>query len=546
MQFVSKVGVSLLVLMMIAQCSGATAQETKVKTGLDLLREGKFALAHTKLQSELTLEKNEVKRARLLDRQGQALEAQGKFDRAQKLFTQSMELRKNSGTKQDDLEDARSYLNLGRLYLKLGNFQKADGYLNRSLETAHNIGLIKGGSIVSEAKRFISELHIARGNSLEASTMSNEAIALRRERSTKEAYAQKMAECLTSVAHAELSMGSHSKALVAAETAIAVGDSADRKNRTGLAERLETLAEVHIASGSGSRANEPANRTWELRKSELGSKHPAVARSLLLCGHSYLQLKDYKRAEKCYRDSFEIASITLGDKHPQVAAALMGLASVRLAQGRVQESQNDYHRAMSIYASIYGANHQVVAFHKKLYKDLLWQTDYWQEALSLPDTTNSTSVRSAANLDGTLLAASIAGIEPPKTSGPMMGAKQIFIAVSILCAILFATACVLIIPTILASLVGNNWTPSEGFTPPTHLGNRTNYSPTDDDAAVFGKKPQPKRVTKEQELISFEPPSNEKKLPQTPLGTSKLGKKTQKDFIPRWNTNNDNNVERWW
>ncbi len=548
MHVFSKLSVSVIALMLVCQ-SNAIANESKIKTGLDLLREGKFSQAHGKLSKELSAEKDEVKRARLLDRLGLVMEHQGNFEKAQRLFSQSMQLRKQSQEKQDDLEDARSYLNLGRLYLKLGNLQKADGYLTRALETSQNVGLIKGGSIVSESQRFLAELHLAQGNKMEAHAMSNAAASGRRERSTKEVYAQKMAECLTSVARAEIAMGSNSKALVAAESAIAIGDSADRKNRIGLADRLEALAEVHIASGSGSNANEPANRTWELRKKELGSKHPSVARSLLLCGHSYMQLRDYGRAEKCYLESFEISNITLGDKHPQVAAALMSLACVHLAQGRLQESQNDYNRAIKAYVSIYGANHQVVAFHQKMYKDLLWQTEYFQEALTLPSTSDTQTIRSAANLDGTLLAASITGIEPPASNTQLMSAKHVLIAVGFLCAVLLATACVLIVPSILASVVGNSWTPSETGGVAANLAKSNRYTDNTLDTVTFGK-PAIKR-TKEHEIISFTPDGNNQPVgssnqrKSTELGTSKLGKKTQKDFHPRWTAEADNHVEKW-
>ncbi len=559
MHLVSKVCVPIIVGMLVSQCSSAIASDSATKSGLDLLREGQFGAAHTKLSNELSNEKDLLKRARLLDRLGQVAEHQGKFDKALKQFTQSSQLRKEyrdhqvadedvARIREADIEDSRSFLNLGRLYLKQGNLRKADGYLNRALSTANNVGLLKGGSIVSESQRYLAELHLAQGNTMEAYNLSNTAASLRRERSKKEAYMQKMAECLTTVARSELSMGSNSKALIAAESAIAIGDTADRKNRIGLAERLETLAEVHIASGSGSAANEPANRTWELRKKELGSKHPSVARSLLLCGHSYLQLKDYGRAEKCYRECFELSNITLGDKHPQVAAALMSLACVRLAQGRLEESQNDYHRAMATYASIYGADHQVVTFHQKLYKDLLWQTEYWQEALSMPISADSKAVRSAANLDGTLLAASIVGIDPPASNTRNMSAKHILVAVSLLFAILFATACVLLVPSLLATIVGNTWTPSD-----SSRGNTT------------GLTSNLSKNTKEYETISFAPESsnsvdqNNKNGSQTTatnvgqstnigssrnLGSSKIGKRTQKDFIPRW-TSEENKVERW-
>lgn len=583
MHVVSKVCFPLVIGMLLVHCGSAIASDTKIKTGLDLLREGKFAEAHVKLSNELTVEKDTLRRARLLDRLGQVMEHQGKYDKALKLFTQSLDLRKQSRThktetenvdsvREADAEDSRSFLNLGRLYLKQGNLQKADGYLNRALSTANNVGLLKGGSIVSESQRYLAELHLLQGNKMEAYNLSNTAASLRRERSKKEAYAQKMAECLTTLARSELAIGSNSKALVAAESAIAIGDPADRKNRVGLADRLETLAEVHIASARGSAANEPANRTWELRKRELGSKHPSVARSLLLCGHSYMQLRDYGRAEKCYRESFELSTITLADKHPQVAAALMSLACVRLAQGRVQESQNDYNRAMSIYASIYGDNHQVVAFHQKLYKDLMWQTEYWQEALSMPISGDSKALRSAANLDGTLLAASIAGVEPPATNNRNMTGKHIVIAVALLCSILLATACVLFVPSLLATLIGNTWKPSDSSSGNTasltpNLRKRNDYSSIDMTPSTVGK-PQAMRSTKEYETISFAPDTSNSGQQSNQsgsgsveststntgkssnigssrnLGTSKIGKKTQKDFIPRW-TAEENNVERW-
>jgi len=76
---------------------------------------------------------------------------------------------------------------------------------------------------------------------------------------------------------------------------------------------------------------------------------------------------------------------SLGPIHPNVAETLHELAKLCHAQGRGEEAEPLFRRALSIRKQVLGAKHPAIAATLEAYADLLHKTGRETEAISLEE-----------------------------------------------------------------------------------------------------------------------------------------------------------------
>jgi tetratricopeptide (TPR) repeat protein len=99
---------------------------------------------------------------------------------------------------------------------------------------------------------------------------------------------------------------------------------------------------------------------------------PYTATSINNLASLYLYQKKYKKAEKLIRYLFEIRVTSLGPRDESVAHSLVALSHVFILQGRLDEAEMPYWKALQIYTNALGRQHPyVVSTLERL--GALWQ-----------------------------------------------------------------------------------------------------------------------------------------------------------------------------
>ena len=95
----------------------------------------------------------------------------------------------------------------------------------------------------------------------------------------------------------------------------------------------------------------------KITEKALGPDHPSVSTTLNnLAGLLESQGK-YEEAEPLYRRALKIYEKALGPDHPSVATTLNNLATLYKSQGKYEEAEPLYRRALKIIKEKLGENH---------------------------------------------------------------------------------------------------------------------------------------------------------------------------------------------
>jgi len=118
----------------------------------------------------------------------------------------------------------------------------------------------------------------------------------------------------------------------------------------------------------------------ETAEAEFGAEDVKTATALNNLAVSYRVQGRYDEAEPLYRRALEISEKTLGAEHPDVATSLNNLAGLLQATGRYDGAEPLFHRALEIGEKTLGAEHPDVATSLNNLAFLLEATGQYEEA----------------------------------------------------------------------------------------------------------------------------------------------------------------------
>jgi Tfp pilus assembly protein PilF len=124
---------------------------------------------------------------------------------------------------------------------------------------------------------------------------------------------------------------------------------------------------------------EPALETAEA----FGPQDPRLATSLNELALLYRHQGRYEEAEPLYKRALAIREKALGPDHPRVATVLNNLGTLYYAQDRYAEAEPLIKRALAIYEKALGADHPRVAALLENYAALLRKTGRGAEATKM-------------------------------------------------------------------------------------------------------------------------------------------------------------------
>jgi eukaryotic-like serine/threonine-protein kinase len=249
---------------------------------------------------------------------------------------------------------------LGRVYRRLGVFDKAQGLLEQALIVGQRV---YGAEHVRLAQTLndLGALLTDKGDYAAAARSLEQALSMRRK--------------LLGPEHADVAVTLVELGRVYQD--LGLTERADPLLRESLAVRRKTLGDAHretavslnaVASvlrlnGDLSGAEALLRQSLELNRKTRGEYHPNTGTSLHDLGVVAASRGDYPAAESLFRQALVIHRRALGDNHPVVATTLNSLSRVLVGEGRPNEAASALEAALAIARPALGHDHQLVAIY---------------------------------------------------------------------------------------------------------------------------------------------------------------------------------------
>ena len=248
----------------------------------------------------------------------------------------------------------------GRLYRRLGVYDKAQPLLEQALASGH----AAFGPEHVELAQILHDLGVVladKGDYVGAAQRLEEALAMRRRLLGNEQA--DVAVTLSELGRVYQDLGFNQRAEPLQREALRVrrkvlGDE-DRETAVSLSD----LASVLRLNGDLSGAEALLRESLETNRKTRGDIHPNTSSTLHDLALIAVARHDYAGAEAMLRQALGIARKTLGDQHPVVATTLNSLSHVLVAQGRREEAAAALEEALAIARPALGPDHPLVAIY---------------------------------------------------------------------------------------------------------------------------------------------------------------------------------------
>ena len=260
--------------------------------------------------SEATNGQNETT-AKAYNNIGNVYRKLGDYDKALEYHFKALEIRK-SLLRENNSDTAMSYINIGAVYDELGDYDKALEYDFKALEIY---------------KAVLGENH-------PDTAMSYNNIGI-----------------VYSI------LGDYGKALEYHFKSLEIQKVVLGENHPETAGSYNNIGLDQYKLGDYDKALEYYNKALKIRKDVLGEKHPNTANSYDNIGIVYGDLGDYDKALECQFKALEIRKVVLGENHPENAGSYNNIGNVYANLGDYNKALEYYNKAFGIYIAVLGESH---------------------------------------------------------------------------------------------------------------------------------------------------------------------------------------------
>lgn len=261
----------------------------------------------------------------------------------------------------DAAGQADLYATLGRVYQKLGRFERADTMLQAALAAHTNAG--NGDSLTrAELLLTLGDLRIDQAllRSADTALMQASALVAPRVATLDDKAALLNARILGTIGRRQEEQGLYDSATVTLQQAVAryPASDPDPSERVSL---LGELANVHFYAGRYTESDSLNRLVLAAQLARSGERHPAVAEVYINLGATEFERGRFAAAERWYRKAIDIDSAYYGAAHFRTAAHLSMLGRSLVSQERYDEATRVLQRALAIQQATFGSAHPRVA-----------------------------------------------------------------------------------------------------------------------------------------------------------------------------------------
>jgi eukaryotic-like serine/threonine-protein kinase len=250
---------------------------------------------------------------------------------------------------------------MGRIYQRLGHYDKARSLLEKALAVGHH----SSGAENERVAQSLNELGVllrAKGDLASAAPVLEEALAMRRRVLGREH--KDVAVTLVELGRVcgDLNNDERAEALFRESLAIRRKVLGEEDHETAVS--LTDLAHVMRRRGDLSRAESLFRQSLPIFRKTRGEDHPHVATIVNNLGLIAADRGNFREAESLFREALAMRRRRLGDKHIDVASGLINLSRALLEQGRSEEAASVLREGLEIAQPAVGNDHPLIAFGK--------------------------------------------------------------------------------------------------------------------------------------------------------------------------------------
>jgi tetratricopeptide (TPR) repeat protein len=212
---------------------------------------------------------------------------------------------------QDEIDpDSKEWYRLGKLLLKIGQFDKAQQVYEVLLDQATN-DIDKAISY-----HYIGWAKDGKGEYEEALSYYEKALKIR-QRSLPPNHPD-LAMSYNNIGLVYYNMGDYPKALSSYEKALEIQQQSLPPNHPHLAASYSNIGNAYKSMDEYSKALSSHEKALEIRQQSLPPNHPELANSYNNIGATYENMRDYSKARSFYERAVQIAQQSLPSNHPDL------------------------------------------------------------------------------------------------------------------------------------------------------------------------------------------------------------------------------------
>ena len=322
---------------------------------------GDYAAGLTAYARALNLARTDRERARMAAKMAGIQVRIGEHEKALKNCLEALPLVEGEGVE----EEAAVLAQIGMLYFRRGEYDRALEYHRRSLAIQEKIGDPAG---LAGSLHTIGFMHHDRGDYDKALEYYGRALAI----SERIGHLQFLANHLHHIGYVHYSRGDYDKALAYFGRALAIREKIG--DPAALAASLHSIGDVHYSRGDYDKALEYLGRAVPI--SEGIGDLQLLANNLSCIGNVHRDLEDYDKALEHYGRGLAIGE-KVGDL-VRIAEASTGLAETSIRKGDLLNAERHCERALSVATQV-GSKENIGAAKRVRGMLLRWR-ERWEES----------------------------------------------------------------------------------------------------------------------------------------------------------------------
>jgi len=291
-------------------------------------------------------------------RLGKLLIKLGQYDKAHELYELLLEQTDDQG------QQAHLYNMLGTVYKHQGNNLQALRYYKKSLEMKQAMSTLRRPIFIQSYISIANVCHLM-GKHSQALEFYEKCLKLLEKRSTESLVT--LCNIYGGIGSTYFHMKDCSKALTYFEKALDIAKKKLPEYHPTLAACYNNVALALHEMNEHSKATEYQKKAVEIRKKMLPSNHPNFVVNLITIALECRNMGEYSEASKLYESALDIWQKTLSKDHPNLAIAYTQLGNIYSHMNELTKSIDYYEKAITIQRKIVPLNHSdFAAVHNHL------------------------------------------------------------------------------------------------------------------------------------------------------------------------------------
>ncbi|CAF0716860.1 unnamed protein product [Adineta steineri] len=266
-------------------------------------------------------------------RVGKLLLKIGQFNKAEELYNVLLEQTSGEG------EKAHYYVSLGIVQYQKGDYEKSIWYYEQALQIEQKT-LPSNHPNLASSYNNIGSTYVNMGEYSKALLFFEKSLEIRQK--TLPLNQPKLATSYNNIGSTYFNMGEYSKALSYYEKALEIKRKTLPSNDPDLATSYYSIGLVYNDIGEHSKALSSHEEALKIRQKTLPSNHPLLATSYTNLGNVYNNMGEYSKALAYYEKGLEIQEKTLPSSHPDLATSYNNI-------GIVYEKMKENSKALSFF-----------------------------------------------------------------------------------------------------------------------------------------------------------------------------------------------------